>query len=261
MIKSMLSKGKGSNIFSLGEEIFSVEDDYGVVKVFDSKHKRILTFGSVYEQCCLFKSRPHVLSHEYTQAMMVVLLFATPQKITVFGLGGGALVHCLLSVLPNLELKAVELRAVVIQVARDHFFLPVEQRFETINQDAFHYLHHKASSSTDMLFSDIYLSTGMDLRQATKSFVKQCRRVLTDQGWLVCNIATTEGVAHTFIRAVLESFGAVYISSLPSGNMILYACVSNYDLDSKALGIKAKAIQVPLEFALAPFISRLIRFS
>jgi len=90
--------------------------------VFDRKDKRMLTFGSIYEQSCISKSRPHVLLHQYTQAMITVLLFTDPKKVTMLGLGGGALAHCLLHSIPDIELKAVELRPAVIKVATDYFF-------------------------------------------------------------------------------------------------------------------------------------------
>lgn len=244
-----------------GKNTFKTKDDFGEIYVFDRKDKRVLTFGSVYEQSCISKSRPHILLHQYTQAMITVLLFTTPQKATMLGLGGGALVHSLLHIIPNLELKAVELRPAVIDVATEYFFLPSVNRFEVIQQDAFEYLSHKQSGSTQLLLSDTYLSSGMDLRQASKLFVKQCRRVLSDNGWLVCNLAAAEGVANTLIETVLDYFTTVYVSVLPSGNTILYACAENYELDKKALKVKIKTIETTFEFSMGPFLSRLTRYS
>lgn len=244
-----------------GKNVFKTEDDFGPIHVFDRKDKRMLTFGSIYEQSCISKSRPHVLLHQYTQAMITVLLFTDPKKVTMLGLGGGALAHCLLHSIPDIELKAVELRPAVIKVATDYFFLPQDKRFEVIQRDAFEYLTQKATASTQLLFSDVYLSSGMDIRQASKVFVKQCRRVLSDKGWLVCNLAATKGVKHTFIETVLESFDTLYIATLSTGNIILYACTENYDLNTKALAVKASAIEAVFEFTLEPYISRLTRFS
>ncbi|UZE96276.1 spermidine synthase [Alkalimarinus alittae] len=244
-----------------GRNTFKTEDDFGEIFVFDRKDKRVLTFGSIYEQSCISKSRPHILLHQYTQAMITVLLFSHPKKATMLGLGGGALVHSLLHTIPDLELKVVELRSAVIDVATKYFFLPQENRLEVIQQDAYDYLNQKATGSTQLILSDTYLSSGMDIRQASKLFVKQCHRVLSHNGWLVCNLAAAEGVAHTFLQTILESFKTVYVSTLPTGNIILYACTENYDLDKKALKAKASAMEAIFEFPVEPFISRLTRFS
>ena len=79
----------------MGKEIFRTEDDIGVIVVFQRANKRILSFDYSLEQSCVYMEKPYYLAHEYTQAMLLGLLFVDAKHVTLLGLGGGGLVHCL----------------------------------------------------------------------------------------------------------------------------------------------------------------------
>jgi spermidine synthase len=92
-----------------------------VIQVFDRGNERYLNFDSPHQQSGLYKSEPARLLHHYTQAMMLVMLYKESRHITLLGLGGGALAHCLYHHFPQVELQAVELRRPVIDAAYRYF--------------------------------------------------------------------------------------------------------------------------------------------
>jgi len=66
--------------------LYSCDDEYGHITVLDDGQSRILSFAKGDEQSKQKISTPFVLQHEYTQAMMLVLLFKQPKRATILGL-------------------------------------------------------------------------------------------------------------------------------------------------------------------------------
>ena len=62
---------------SLGKELYRYYDEYGPLQVFDDGNKRYLSFGDGDEQSCQLKSDPLQLQHDYSRAMLLVLLFVS----------------------------------------------------------------------------------------------------------------------------------------------------------------------------------------
>ena len=69
------------------KEIYRSFDEYGLLRVFEDGNKRYLAFAEDDEQSCQLKSEPLLLQHDYTRAMLLVLLFTQPQNIMLFGAG------------------------------------------------------------------------------------------------------------------------------------------------------------------------------
>ena len=71
----------------MGKELYRIEDGDGVIVVTQRGNKRLLSFGSALEQSSVLITLPHYLIHQYTQTMLLGLLF-----VDVFqgiDLGGG----------------------------------------------------------------------------------------------------------------------------------------------------------------------------
>ena len=79
----------------MGKELYRTEDADGSIIVTQRGNKRLLSFGSKLEQSSVLMGNPHYLIHEYTQIMLLGLIFADTRHITVLGLGGGGLAHSL----------------------------------------------------------------------------------------------------------------------------------------------------------------------
>ncbi len=61
--------------------IYRTKDTFSNIFVLDFRHFRNLTFDSNYEQSCMDMRKPHVLTHEYTRVMMLVLALLTPPML------------------------------------------------------------------------------------------------------------------------------------------------------------------------------------
>ena len=59
----------------LGVEIHRSYDELGPIRVFENGSRRYLAFGEEAEQSCIDLHDPAKLVYEYTQAMILALLF------------------------------------------------------------------------------------------------------------------------------------------------------------------------------------------
>ena len=145
----------GVELMSLGREVFRAYDDYGPLLVFDDGNKRYLSFSELDEQSCQLKSNPIQLQHDYSQAMLLVLLFCQPGSMLLLGLGGGTLVTTLHHIVAGLSITAVELRPKVVDVAYRYFQLPRSKRISVVIDDAGEFISQSEAKKVDVLFSDI----------------------------------------------------------------------------------------------------------
>jgi spermidine synthase len=207
-----------------GTAVFSDQDQYGDIKVYDWDDVRYLIFEQPYEQSGLFKSDPARLLHDYTQAMMLVLLYRPQlQHVTLLGLGGGALAHCLHSFYPRLQIHAVELRAKVVDTAYRYFQLPDDARIQVTIQDAGDYLAQVPAASTQIIFSDLYLASGINPLQLDEGYVYRCHRALDESGWLVLNYFCEDRRLLEKLKMLHELFPSVKTCTVSSGNLIVFA--------------------------------------
>jgi len=169
------------------QTLHSGEDEFGPISVTDDGECRILSFAPNDEQSRILKAAPHILQYEYTQAMLLVLLFCQPKRVLVLGLGGGSLVSALHRHIPGIHITAVELRAVVIELAYRFFQMPRGKRLQVIQQDADAFLSGGQVRKADVVFADLYHGNGVDEVQLRADFIARCAEALKDDGWLVLN--------------------------------------------------------------------------
>ncbi len=167
--------------------LYTATDELGEVIVTDDGECRVLGFCPNDEQSRCLKAAPHVLQYEYTQAMLLVLLFCQPRRVLVLGMGGGSLVTALHHHIPGIQITAVELRAQVIEVAYRFFQMPRSKRVQVIQQNADQFLDTTDLRKPDVIFADLYHGTGVDEVQLRDDFIARCAALLKDDGWLVLN--------------------------------------------------------------------------
>ncbi len=240
-----------------GKEVFRTYDELGPIQVFDDGTKRYLSFGEGDEQSCVLKSEPYLLQHEYTRAMMLPFLFSRPRDALLVGLGGGALVNCLMHHFPELTLRVVELRHAVVKVARKYFELPRLDRLSILEQDIAEFLEEKTHSKTDILFSDIYDAEGMAPQYFEPWYIEACAAMLNDDGWLVLNCWDEHRGDHHTLHALTENFAQVFTCTVSSGNWIIMASKKLYDLDEANLKDVAKEQSKLLGYSVNSMLNRL----
>lgn len=206
----------------MGKELYRVEDDRGFIVVTQCGDKRILGFDSELEQSCVLMTKPYYLAHEYTQVMLLGLVLVDARHISLLGLGGGGLVHCLSYYYPQISLQVVELRQAVIDVAYDWFNLPQAPQLQVTTADAMAYLAELKSASSDIIFSDLYEANAMSEYQAQQEYIKASYRVLSQQGCLVINYHSMPENDTPVMQCIRQLFSEIYLCEVANGNRIVF---------------------------------------
>ena len=230
-----------------GDIVHVTRDQYGNILVIDDRKHRILSFDSVFEQSKVARAAPHLPVHEYNRAMLLPLLFFTPNTITVLGLGGGALAHGLFTLLPDARIEVTELRARVVEIAHDWFSLPRDERLRIAVGDAKQAISDLPAASTDLILTDLYSADRMHPSQAQRQFIKACSRALTDQGWLALNYHRMPEDDGNLLRELRRQFPCLLIYTSKSKNVVIFGCKSAFEpwpLDSQRINALEKQLPI-----------------
>ncbi len=174
-----------------GTCISSTVDEYGPIYVYQSRTSRILSFDGKIYQSCMKLNNINGLNLCYTQAMMAGLFFIPSVKTaTIMGLGAGSMAKNLLSSFSELKVHAIEYREAVANTAKKYFYLPDTTRLSIHIDDAVNHIKNTDLKS-DIIFSDLYNSEGMEPKQVQSSYLHDCKDALNKQGVLVLNICHT----------------------------------------------------------------------
>lgn len=246
--------------FHQGEKIIHFsQDEYGRILVIDDGKQRILNFDSPFEQSCMQLSYPYQLVHHYTRFMVLAVAFVDPVHITLFGLGGGSLLRTLHQVLPNCTFQVVELRQAVVGIAKEYFLLPKDHRVRITINDASEEVSQMDSNSSDIIFADMYGAYRMAPEQIKKTFLLECTRVLTDQGFLVINLHNLPNDRSAFFEMLKNIFSTVMLSA-STDNIVLFA--SNAPPERVEPNVqRMEGIEENLHQRLTPLLARLQRIN
>ena len=216
----------------LSVELHRSSDQYGNIHVYEHNQIRYLTFGAGGEQSAIDMHTPWRPLYEYTQAMLLALLYQpSPSRITLLGLGAGSLAQALLHYLPDCQITAAELRQKVADTAHEWFDLPHTPRLELNISDAVEYLQH-TNQQADILFSDIFLDEGMQSAQLSPQLLADCWRMLTADGLLVLNLWDEGFGQHPLaLKRLSEQFeGYLLACPIEGGNLVIFACKAGLGL-------------------------------
>ncbi len=237
----------------LGNLIHQLEDNEGLISIYEKYNLRYLTFGNQTEQSCLTLDKPHRLEHAYTQAMMLSLLFKTDiRSALLLGLGGGGLARALRHFRTRLKIDAIEYRQSVIDIAIRFFDLPNDSAFNAICDNAYNYIT-STQNQYDLIFSDLYLPKGMDEIQLNDDFLTNCRDSLSDNGVLVVNLWSNDFLQSRLAQEALKrAFGNNVLSfHVQGGNDIAFAFKNNLpNLEKKSFFAAAQQMALKLDIPL-----------
>jgi spermidine synthase len=237
-----------------GTCISSTADEHGPIYVYQTRTSRILSFDGKIYQSCMKINDINGLNLGYTQAMMTGLLFIPLVKTaTIMGLGAGSMVKNLLSSFLELSVQAIEYREAVVKTAKEHFNLPDTDRLFIHIDDAVNYIKNTDIKS-DIIFSDLYSSEGMEPKQVQLSYLRDCKNALNNQGVLVLNIWHTSLKLQKELDELLalEFENRLLSFEVESGNRIVLAFKSDIPLINRnELLMKGKWLQdkmnIPME--------------
>ncbi len=234
--------------------ISSTSDEHGPIYVYENRTARILSFDDKVYQSYMKLRAINRLDLAYTQAMMAGLFFVPNVKTaTIMGLGAGSMAKNLLNSFSQLDVHAIEYRQTVVDIAKEHFFLPDSERLFIHINDAANYIKNTDVKS-DMIFSDLYNSKGMDPKQMQSSYLRDCKNALTHDGVLVLNIVQSAFKSGESLDGLLGlEFDKQWLSfNVDSGNLIVLAFKNEIPLiTKKELLNKAEWLQelmdIPME--------------
>ncbi|TDO96840.1 fused MFS/spermidine synthase [Marinomonas balearica] len=238
--------------------LFKDSDHFGEISVFDDGKYRVLSFAKGDEQSRMQIAAPHILQHEYTQAMMISLLFTPqPKRICLLGLGGGSLLNALYHAVPKINITAIELREKVIDAANRFFKLPMGKRVEIINADAEEFLTEHKFRKFDILFTDIYHKEGIDAKALTHAFVLSSAKAIKEKGTLVINCWDDQIDNQELVQDLKNEFQQIVGIDTGSGNWIIVATNSSVELNNKQTKFEANKLSNKLEIPLSKWASRI----
>jgi len=208
-----------------GTCVSSTTDELGPVYVYQTDTSRILSFDGKIQQSRMHLNDVNGLAHSYTQAMMTGLFFIPAVKTaTIMGLGAGSMAKNLLNSFEELEVHAIEYREEVAKIATNFFHLPDSPRLNIHINDAMSYMKNNRIKS-DIIFSDLYNTHGMEPKQIQASYLRDCKESLNEQGVLVLNIWRQELRSRTEQEDLLslEFENKLLTFEVESGNNIVLA--------------------------------------
>jgi len=233
-------------------------DEFGPIRVYDDGKFRILSFADGDEQSRIKLATPHILQHEYTQAMTLTLLFCQqPKRVGILGLGGGTLLSALYHAIPSIQITAVELREEVIESAKMYFKVPQGKRIQIEHADAQEYIKKGFNRKVDILMTDLYNTDGMEHGVLEKSFIENCARQIKEDGWLALNCWLSHKDDPHLVSTLKASFSDIRALDTGSGNWVVLAGKIKNEMNSKELKAIAQKVSQQLGFPLNKWLSRL----
>lgn len=243
------------------KEIYRTEDSFGPIAVLEYANLRVLSFDSPFEQSAMHLKHPLMMVHEYLKAMVLPLALSEPRHATLLGLGGGTLLRVLHAGCPHLDIEVVELRKSVIEIAREHFNLPEDERVRIHNRNGFVYLNEARKHTTDIIFADMYQAKAMEPFQATTRFLEQCWQLLTSDAWLAINFHKLPAFNHPFMLKLCRLFPEVFYCSTSSGNSVILCCKQSLPRPLEDFHDEIVALERRLDTQLSRYFYNTIRIS
>lgn len=193
----------------LGTMVCTQRDDNGLIEVVDFDGVRSLYFGTRACQSSMSLADPVALTLTYTRSMLAALLFQpAPLRILLIGLGGGSLARYLLQHLQETEITCIESRASVVELARDHFHLPEQDRLRIHVTDGAEFLTTCPGQAFDLILIDAFDSVGVHPSVCTQEFHAATRRALAPGGVMSMNLWITRGGSYeTLLKNIATGFG------------------------------------------------------
>ena len=248
-----------------GTCISSTTDEHGPVYVYETRTARILSFDGKIYQSCMKLNDINGLDLGYTQAMMVGLLFVPAVKTaTIMGLGAGSMAKNLLSSFSELNLHAIENREAVVAAAKEYFHLPDTNRLVIHVDDAASHIKKSSMQNnavkSDIIFSDLFNSKGMEPKQLHASYLHDCKNALNQQGVLVLNIWHTalESPEELDELLALEFENRLLSFEVENGNTIVLAFKNDIpSIKREELLTKGKYLQDKMNISMEHYVELL----
>lgn len=234
------------------------ETPYNRVAVVDSGAYRLLRFG-LSEQSSMSLTNPLESGFEYTDYFHLPVLFGVALRRALFiGLGGGMGIKMYRHHYPDAQIDAVEIDPVVVQAARQYFYVEEDDHFRIHIEDGGKYLQRTAEKY-DVVILDAYTvvegKSGPPEHLMEPEFFRGIHEHLAETGMLIFNLTGTSwGEPTKRLLAVLrEVFASAYQFNVRSSlNVALVGsmapAVGKKELRRRALALRDRRGPLRLTF-------------
>ena len=206
-------------------------------------------------------AQPHELPALYTRKMLLPLAFIpSPADVVLIGLGGGQQAKFIHRYLPELRTIALEIDQEVVELARTHFGLPVDdERLRVLVSDAADFVRDHGDEQCDLILSDAF-GEGYRPVDALHSaeFYRACHRILRSGGVMTVNVFEPTAIwANRFMSTVSSIFPCrKFIPISPvQGVMVLWK--GRPDLDWDAVRERAAKLDRKANLGFSAFVDEL----
>jgi len=174
---------------------------YHRLRVTENGAWRLLKFERNH-QSSMALDDPFETDIEYVNYLhLPIALKSDPHRALVIGLGGGSLVKRMWRDYPGLEIDTVEIDAQVVDIAREYFALPDDDRIRVFVDDGRAFLGC-CDETYDIIVVDAYDDDHIPRPLLTDEFLRTCRDHLSADG----------AIAYNFIGAVSGTYSKPFRS-------------------------------------------------
>ena len=210
-----------------GEVVFEADSRFHHIVVVDRGRSRSLLFKHAEVQSRMSLDDPYAGASEYTDYFHIpMLLLDEPRSALFVGLGGGSAPKRFARDYPEVTVDVVELDPMVVEVAQRFFHFEPGPRLRVANLDGRAFLKRSAERwdviGIDAYSTNAYGST-MPAHMATREFFAEVRERLTDDGYLVMNVAAPARtpISLAIARTIAEVFPRPMVFAGATGNTLV----------------------------------------
>jgi spermidine synthase len=229
------------------------------IAVSDERGVRSLHVGGEAIQSSMKIGDPFALALDYTRCMMAFLLFhPQPRQGLMIGLGGGSLAKFFHRRLRATRMRVVELDPRILQTARTHFALPLDdERLEVEIGDGAEAL---SPECCDLLIVDAYHDEAHVPKLASAEFYDAAYLALEPRGALVVNFMDDDPLFDQYLKRLEAAFGGAVIAmrALYDPNIIAFAFKGlPASVEWDELRRRAMQLESRLELPFPKYVKRL----
>ena len=236
-------------------------EESGVHYVAVRKDKNKINFSLVEKvnlhtdllQSVIDLNNPLHLVSEYTQAMMLGLVWQNqPKKVYIAGFGGARIPLVLHHYLPETVVECADVDAIAISAAVQCFGVQFDSRLSVTIQDGREYLEQQNPDiKYDIIMTDVFLGNGYSSHLlATKEFYELCKKHLSSAGVVLVNLLQRDEFYAQKLKTFQSVFSQVYVCPWKDVNSILIGTNSPI-LEKNEIVSRAKYLQDGHEFSFS----------
>ena len=174
------------------------------------------------QQTCISINQPNKIFHDYQKGLLASLYVnPKPERILVIGLGGGALINTLMTLLPNAKIDVVDLNPAIEKVAKDFFNFRPNNNTNIVIKDGYEFVK-SCEQKYNLIILDVFDKDNIPAQFVTSDFVDMTKSILTNDGLIAVNSYKRYSRNKLECKLYKERF-ANYATFIVGGNRLFFA--------------------------------------